>query len=227
MATFPRGSLEEDVKALSDIVNPIDTKALPRKKVAALVGLSKKNEPRLLALVRGVLREPEVNCKKAANIAKKAKRPSVKDKYPWFDVEHIRDALRFRSCPETFEELAATPERLRGAGLKVVKIDLSKLTKPSAWGWRFAGADFRMPDLQLVEFYATFKELMDANNGECHKIFEKWRNRPASVAMQEAMELSDAIYERAWAAALERLGLTNQQAERRWAAQKRKLRGNL
>jgi len=227
MPIFPHGSVEEDLKPPSDIVNPIDVKSAARRKVAALVALSKKNEPRLAAIVRGVLHEPQVNRKKAANIAAKAKRPTLRQERPWFGVEHIRDALRFRCRPETLEDLAATLGRLRSAGLKVVKVDLAKLTSPTAWGWRFAGADFRMPDLQLVEFYATFAELMDANDGECHAIFEDWRNSPVSVDMQTAMEQSEAIYERAWQAALKRLGLTEKQAEQRWRGERRKLRGRL
>ncbi len=94
------GSIQEDLMAPQDIFNPIDRAASERRKAAGLAALSTSN-------LRGPAGdgaedgcEPEharssANCKAERKIAEKAARPATSSKYPWFRVEHIRDALRF------------------------------------------------------------------------------------------------------------------------------------
>ena len=102
--------------------------------------------------------------------------------------------------------------------MPVVKVDLEKMTTPDVWGWRFAGVDLRMRDGQLVEWYATFDELITAlEDGGCHRVYEEWRNRPASERLgpeyQDAIEESWRTYDRAWRRALRRLAMRKADAE--------------
>lgn len=224
MASFPKDSVEEDLKAPRDIINPLDLKASIDDRVAALAALSVANEPRLQAIADAFLEAPQISRKKPARIRSKARRPSLKKKYPWFDIQHVRDALRFRSSPSSLDALASTLVQLRDAGFGVVKVDLDKLLEPDRWGWRFAGADFRMPDRQIIEYYAALPEVMAANTGRCHKLYEKWRNkRVLTEETQDDIELSAAIYRDAWLTALKRQGLTEGQAIRKWKALRKKL----
>lgn len=217
--SFPRGSVEEDSVALADIVNPIDLAASVDGKLDELVELSAANEPELTRtasdLDASLSTTTEVDKKQPGRIKEKAQRPQILRKKPWFDVEHVRDALRFRSRIDKVEDFSDALVSLGSAGFPVVKIDLGrKFVDGTGWGWRFAGADFRMGDGgQLVEYYATFDEVMDANDSECHALYEKWRNEPpiSDPAVQEQlaedMERSRAIYRAAWTKALARVGL--------------------
>jgi hypothetical protein len=122
--------IEED-QLLRYVVNPIDPTLTRSEKVDRLVALSDGNEPRLTPLVERlseVVGVPsELGKKTAASIAAKATRPSLKAKRPWFDVEHIRDALRFRSRLLAREDFVAVIAALVEAAMPVVKVDLEKM----------------------------------------------------------------------------------------------------
>ena len=93
------------------MVNPIDPSLTQAERVGRLVALSDGNEPRLQTLVERlseVVGVPsQLSKKTATSVTAKATRPSLKAKRPWFDVEHIRDALRFRSRLRAREDFVA------------------------------------------------------------------------------------------------------------------------
>jgi len=208
------------------ITNPIDATGAVEKQVAELAALSLKNHSELSTIVASLLNEPHVNRKLPERILSKATRPQILAKRPWFRVHHIRDSLRFRCSPSTLDMLAEALVVLRDAGLEVVKVDLEKFLNPDVWGWRFAGADLRMRDRLLIEFYATLPEVMEANRTVCHGLFEKWRNVPISERPSEAqddIEASDAAYEAAWIAALNRLKMSEDDALSAWKSLRERL----
>ncbi len=58
---------------------------------------------------------------------------------------------------------------------------------------------------------------MDANDNECHAIYEKWRNyKLDEEGVQEAVEAMRAKYHAAWSAALARLGAQQQDISIQW-----------
>ena len=135
------------------------------------------------------------NRKSVESIFAKANRPSIKAEHPKFEVHHVRDTFRFKAVVDSFGDALMFLERLNDCMLPgkkalehVVKLDLKKLTKPKAFGWRFLAFDFCMPNGQLVECYVVFAALERAkkfppSNAErcadlsCHEIFAKWRGK--------------------------------------------------
>jgi N12 class adenine-specific DNA methylase/2'-5' RNA ligase len=211
----------------SQIVNPIDRNATQEEKVRQLVALSKENAPiiqRVMDRIDSTLgTESTLSFKKTQNILGKANRPSIKDAKPWFDVEHVRDSLRFKTKLETLEDIETVANIVRDEGLGIVKIDSSKMVTPREWGWRFVAFDLRMPNGQLVEYYAPLKELdapevKDVN----HTLFEKWRGKTSEELLANYAEYQKDVkdsyqrYQRAWDSALERLGLDERAAEASW-----------
>ena len=115
------------------------------------------------------------NRKDPEKIAEKARRPSILAKKPWHDVEHIRDAYRFKTILGDVRDLDKIVDRLNESGIEVVKYDVDKVLKPGEWGWRIAAFDLRMPNGQLVEWYVPVREL-EAAKKHGHHLFELWRN---------------------------------------------------
>jgi hypothetical protein len=183
--------------AEASIVNPINENLGPDEKVDALLALSMDN----VSAVEGILAdlgqsmglEGKYSLKLPERIQAKASRPSIRNEKPWHDIEHIRDGLRFKVSMQHFNQLPVITETLRRHGVEIIKFDTKKMFKPKAWGWRFVAFDLRMPNGQLVEFYAPLPGL-DAKNikGPNHKLFEKWRN----VADKEIK--ADPANEKAW-----------------------------
>ena len=142
--TETRRVLEE-----KDIVNPINRSASTEEKIAQLRALSEENKP----LVEGFLKEidtkfgtkSEISFKAPEDIADKAKRPSIKETKEWFDVEHVRDALRFKTPLDNLNELPKIVEKLKESGFEVIKLDLDMLLNPKGRGWRIAAIDLRAP----------------------------------------------------------------------------------
>ncbi len=68
-------------------------------------------------------------------------------------------------------------------------------------GWRFASIDFRFQtsDAQLVEYYATFDDVMKANDHPCHALYERGRGLTADDPdLQDLIESCKDEYDRAW-----------------------------
>ena len=204
------------------ITNPVDPSLPRRQKVLALEELSKENEP-LIARVVGEIKDlglfAKHSLKEHQKIYDKSKRPEILSDRPWFDVEHVRDSLRLKTRLESFDDLASIGEVFRRNGLEVVEIDFRKMMDPKEWGWRMVAVDLRMPNGQLVEWYAPLKELdqkpvKDPN----HVLFEKWRDKSDEYRSKHKdqfmrdMDESNARYSQAWDAALSRLGMDSKAA---------------
>ena len=123
-----------------------------------------------------------IDLKSDKSIMAKITRPKVLEEYPQYEMRHIRDALRFKvivlSVADAFRFLALLIDETLWAerGVHAVKVDLKKLLKPKAFGWRFIGCDLKMPNGLLVECYIAFSELMGVDRGN-HIFFEKWRGK--------------------------------------------------
>lgn len=113
-------------------------------------------------------------------------------------------------------------QTLREKGIEVIKLDTAKMTDPMEWGWRFVAFDLRMPNGQLVEFYAPLREFDSKEiKGPNHKLFEKWRNRSQkeifeSPALTQQFEADvNESYERysgAYRQAISRMGYRDEAA---------------
>lgn len=162
------------------IVNPIDAALSPDEKADKLCAMSEKNRPAVDEFIKQIDKKYKTkstsNCKLKDRILAKASRPATLKKKPWFNVEHVRDGLRFRTALEDFRELPAIIADLKAAGFRIVKAETIKMVDPLSWGWRAVMYDIQMPDGQLVEYYLTVKEVMDANDNVHHPLYEKWRN---------------------------------------------------
>jgi hypothetical protein len=93
---------------------------------------------------------------------------------------------------------------------QVIKLDVDKLLEPKEWGWRFMGADFRLPNGQIVECYIVFAAMDLCKKQTNHLEFEKWRNldrREMDAGMLaklvEAQKQSTVLYDTAFAETLE------------------------
>lgn len=203
----------------ASIVNPINPDLSPDEKVDALNALSRENVPiveKILADLKaqeGL--EGKYSLKESDRIQAKASRPSIREEKPWHDVEHVRDGLRFKVSMQNFEQLPEITRILAENGVTVVKFDTKKMFHPKAWGWRFVAYDMRMPNGQLVEFYAPVPEMDNkAVKGPNHHLFEKWRNVPSSELEKEEIKLlvkadiqtSAKRYNNAFTHALSRMG---------------------
>jgi len=173
----------------------------------------------------------EWSVKRFPTVLAKRKRERRK-KGDWFDIEHIRDALRFRNAVkdvahiEKLIGLLADDERF-----SIVKLDLGKFLEPEAFGWRFVAVDLREAESgQIVEYYFTFPEMLDANRDPCHAYYEAARDVVlADASLEDQLRYdqnlrdSKKVYSRAWAAALESLHMTETELGERWALLRRTL----
>ncbi len=201
-----------------DIVNPIDRNASVKTKIAQLEALSKENSPLVESFLRQVDTKfgtkSEISFKTASDIADKAKRPSIKDTKEWFDIEHVRDALRFRTPVDNLSELPKIVEALKTSVFEIVKPDLDKLTKPKGTGWRMAAFDLRSPNGQIVEYQIVAREMNEAGKIE-HQIYKQWRNqdvkriaREQLDAKREAEAAAADLYFDAWQSYMKRTDQT-------------------
>ena len=219
---------EESYLSEENIINPIDTKASNTKKLkqmAALRAESKAIFEALLARVDSALQvssgTPENRDKKDSTSIKKTKRPDVREKKPWFGIEHIRDYYRGKTILTDPRQLVDIANMIEEANIGVVKIDYAKLFRPKEWGFRIAAFDLRMPNGLIVEYYLPVEEI-EAVKKEAHDIYDKWRDlSPKEIResgrWQEYMEdkqRSNALYSNAWRSALRRLGITQEDVKR-------------
>lgn len=226
-----RGMVEEDEKDPKDIVNPIRRDVDEETKARDLHALSEKNFVPLKTTVDRldgkVQTQSTPNRKQEDRILQKARRPSIQKDKPWFRVEHLRDALRFRSVIRDIKTFEQVLEFLVSeVGLSVVKIDLEKMCAGTTWGWRCVAVDFRFPSAngQLIEYYATFDAVMRANDGPCHALYEQGRNLAIDDPdAQELVEKSADLYDEAWEETLKKLNLSQKRFERDWSKLRERL----
>lgn len=154
----------KDVKQ-EDIVNPIDRTASTEVKIAQLQALSRENEP----LVRAFMKQlddkfgsvSELNHKTPQQILDKATRPKIKEFKPWFELEHVRDSLRFRTPVDNLNDLPEIAKMLKGSGFEIINPDVDRLLHPKN-GWRMAAFDLRAPNGQIFEFQVVPNEMNEA-----------------------------------------------------------------
>lgn len=217
---------EEEFRLPQDIRMPIDP-TLPFDQVRAQIQrMTNQNRPIVRRLIKDVDAEFGTksgdNSKDLSKVTQKAQRPSILAAKPWHDVSHIRDSYRFKTVIDDFRKVPGIFNKLLDAGISLVKIDTNKLFEPKEWGWRIIAFDLRMPNGQLVEWYLPLKELEIEKKQRGHLIFEEWRNKTQEELAAQREEYFDAIarsyrgYDNAFKAALERMGLTPQEAEASW-----------
>ena len=217
---------EEEYRTLQDIRMPIDPN-LPYDQVRAQIQrMTAQNMPMVRRLITAVDQEFGTksgdNVKDLSKVTQKAQRPSILASKPWHNVSHIRDSYRFKTVIDDFRKVPGIFNKLLDAGISLVKIDTGKLFQPKEWGWRIIAFDLRMPNGQLVEWYLPLKELEIEKKQRGHLIFEEWRNKTAEELSAQREEYFDAIarsyrgYDNAFKAALERMGMTPQEAEASW-----------
>lgn len=206
------------VDPLSEVVNPIDRTATREVKARQLGALTAENRPAVDAWLKGIDEEfgtqSHSSEKTPESILDKSQRPSILERKPWFDVEHIRDSIRFKSVVDNYGDLPSIVERMP-EGWSVVKADLAKLLSPGDWGWRMTALDLRMPNKQIAEYYQPVPELQAAQKETGHALFEKWRTKdlsklsePELIAYQADRQASRKLYNDAWQAYLKRTGQT-------------------
>jgi hypothetical protein len=198
-----------------EYLNPIDRNASDEEKVSQLRKLTSENKPLVEKLIGNVDSKygtaSRCNEKDPGRIIEKGHRPSLVERNPEHNIEHIRDSFRFKTVLKDIRDLPKIAGVLKVSGIEVIKKDTDKVLEPTAWGWRIAAFDLRMPNGQLVEYYCPVQEIEDAKNTRNHELFEKWRNRDYKTLTKEERieEFKDKLesierYEGAWQAYLRR-----------------------
>ena len=170
----------ETRKKLQDICNGTETNdvaKLEEKRDASVPIVSKMVED-----LSDLGIPSEYNLKDSSAAQSKAVRPTTLEKYPWFELRHIRDFLRFRSGIRSLDDLETVLRAVSGwidsGAAELVKYDVAKLSQPSVFGWRVLVFDFRLKSTGLlVEYYVSFEHMIHANQEWLHAVFEKWRAR--------------------------------------------------
>jgi predicted RNA methylase len=196
----------------SQVANPIDFHASPEEKLQQLRHLSELNRPIIKNLIAEIDRtlgtESKMSDKDDEKVLAKAARPSILAEKPWHGVEHIRDALRFKTKITNFSQVMGIFQILKRHGIEVVKLDTGKMFAPKQWGWRFVAFDLRMPNGQLVEYYSPLREMDEKSvKGPNHHLFELWRNKTREeieddlsgyrTALKESRDRYDAAFQEA------------------------------
>jgi hypothetical protein len=207
--------------------NPIDPALPPAEKVKALEALSNQNAALIDEFISDVDTTLGTKSKKsfktAENILGKAVRPEIKSVDPAFDVEHVRDALRFRTELENLEDFGKIVQKVQEKGWKVIKMDTAKMSKPREWGWRMAAMDIMMPNGQIIEYQAYPKEFAAVAKKASHTIYEKWRNTTDEARTerwqeyQKDLEESRQINDTAWQEYLRKVGQDESAALASWS----------
>lgn len=181
-----------------DIRNPIDQTANDAEKLRQTAELTAENKPKLEAIGREIAESTgarsSVNVKQDDAILNKANRPSILVKKPWHGVEHVRDTLRFKTVANKLTDIAEAV-KIFGKHAEVVKFDDSKLFDPDTWGWRMVAVDARMPNGQMVEWYAPFEHVEAAKKSANHELFEKWRGKTQAEIDANLPEYSNDVRE--------------------------------
>eukprot|EP00935_MAST-01C_sp_MAST-1C-sp1_P002219 g2219.t1 len=170
----------------------------------------------------------KLNHKSDASALGKCYRDTILYQYPRYQVNHLRDYLRFKCCTNNVEDGMVFLDALVNYGAEkglwsVVKLDIHKLVRPKLWGWRFIGADLKMNDGMLVECYVvsyqmdrakkfvTCPKLADESN---HELYEHWRGAKISMmtpvarqTYEEEAATSRIVYNRAFYETMRRTAL--------------------
>lgn len=203
-----------------DIVNPIDRGATAEEKLAQLQALSAENKPLVERFLNQIDAEfgtqSEVSFKSPQDIVEKANRPSIKETKEWFDIEHVRDSLRFKTPVENLNDLPKIVEQLKDSGFEVLNLDLEKLLNPKGRGWRVAAIDLKAPNGQIVEYQILPREMNEAGKIE-HAAYKQWRNKDVTKMTEAELLQSDEVrlaayklYSKSWNAYLKRTGQTDE-----------------
>lgn len=97
---------------------------------------------------------------------------------PWFNIEHIRDSLRFKARLSSLSDLPPLLTLLSLHGAHPVKLDFDKFVCAKAFGWRPITFDIRLNTGLIVEFYAVPLHLdLKPTKHPNHVLFERWRGR--------------------------------------------------
>mgnify|MGYP003645707319 CR=1 FL=1 len=218
--------VEEDSVAPENIRMPINTNAPNDQIRAEIESLTKENVPLVKGLIKRIDGKFDTksgdNIKDLSKVTQKANRPSILANKPWHNASHIRDSYRFKTVIDDFRDVPAIFNELLNEGISLVKIDTNKLFEPKEWGWRIIAFDMRMPNGQLVEWYLPLKELEVEKKARGHLIFEEWRNKTQQELQDQQAEYFASIaksyrnYDAAFQAALDRTGISRQEAESSW-----------
>ena len=218
--------VEEDSVAPENIRMPINTNAPNDQIRAEIEKLTKENVPLVKRLIKRIDEKFGTksgdNIKDLSKVTQKASRPSILANKPWHDASHIRDSYRFKTVIDDFRDVPAIFDELLKEGISLVKIDTNKLFEPKEWGWRIIAFDMRMPNGQLVEWYLPLRELEAEKKARGHLIFEEWRNKTQQELQDQQAEYFASIaksyrnYDAAFQAALDRTGISRQEAESSW-----------
>jgi hypothetical protein len=177
------------IKRVEVPINPVT--GTTAEKLAQLEALTAENKPLVENLMRKIDENygtvSQLSVKDPREILGKAARPSIRETQPWFDVEHVRDSLRFKTPVTNLEDLPKIAKDLKESGFKVIKVDLEKLLAPKGRGWRMAALDLRAPNGQIIEYQVLTTEMNEAGNIE-HEAYEQWRNRDAANLTPEEQQ---------------------------------------
>lgn len=222
-----RSPIEEDRVEIEQIRMPIDDDLPPDQVRAQVQALTSENTQIVQRLMKRIDEkfgtESGDNIKDLAKVTQKASRPSILAKKPWHKVSHIRDSYRFKTVIDDIRDVPSIFDELLTSGIRLVKVDTGKLFEPKEWGWRIIAFDLRMPNGQLVEWYLPIKELEAQKKAEGHLLFEEWRNKtPEEIleqndAYMEAIRKSHKGYDDAFQSALDRMGITREDAAASWS----------
>ncbi|MBZ0189840.1 MAG: hypothetical protein K8F91_26580 [Candidatus Obscuribacterales bacterium] len=203
-----------------EVVNPIDRTASAEQKVAQLMALSEQNKPLVERFLKNIDTKfdtkSEISVKTPQDILDKAKRPAIKEAKEWFDVEHVRDSLRFKTPVDNLKDLPKIVKHLLDSGFEVVNLDLDKLIKPKGRGWRMAAIDLKAPNGQILEYQLLPTEMNAAGKIE-HQMYKQWRSKdvsklsPAELNQKREVDAAAAdLYTDAWESYLKRSGQTQE-----------------
>jgi len=173
-----------------DIVNPIDRAASTETKIAQLQALSRANEPIIKNFMRTIDETfgttSEFSLKNPEDIRLKSIRPETLDKKPWFDIEHVRDSVRFRTPVHDLRDAHAIIKQLTESPFTIIKCDTESMVKPKERGWRAIHLDLRAPNGQLIEFQIVPDEMNKVGKGGHHSDYKRWREKdPAQMTKEE------------------------------------------
>lgn len=180
-----------------DIVNPIDRNASPEEKVRQLQKLSAENEPLVKDFAKHIdekfgTKSSEPNWKDPQDILLKSVRPEVKEKRPWFEIEHVRDSLRFKTPVDDLTMLPSIVKNLKESNFQIINPDIDKLLTPKGRGWRMAAFDLRAPNGQIIEYQILSKEMNEAGKVE-HSTYKGVREKDVrKLTPEEAAAKVDA-----------------------------------
>jgi hypothetical protein len=200
-------------------VNPISGNT--EEKLAQLQTLTTENTPLVENFMQKIDSKygtaSKLSVKDPAEIVEKASRPSILEKQPWFDVEHVRDTFRFKTPVDNLEDLPKIAKDLKESGFEIIKVDTDKLLTPKGRGWRMVAFDLKAPNGQMIEYQVLPKEMNAAGDAE-HGIYEQFRNKDVATMTPEEQILkrrtdmaAQNLYTDAWEAYLKRTGQTEKE----------------